>query len=206
MWHVFTMSSYIDNTIEIRVIYDFWTRQDTTRHLNEIFYKSEWHGYSTCITQNLLVLYNTIFSLPISGFDGLWEPATTVTMFSHDFLRCQSIHFNESRTPPDLSLESGHGITSLPFWLGYAYSINCACLYIPGSLHNGRSPAYLVDMMTATADLPGRERLRSANSFRYETPKLKLKFGERFFSYAGPIEGVELTSFQSPGTNEHWYF
>ena len=41
----------------------------------------------------------------------------------------------------------------------------------------GRSPAHLADMMTATADLPGRERLRSANSFRYETPKLKLKFG-----------------------------
>ena len=50
----------------------------------------------------------------------------------------------------------------------------------------GRSPAYLADMMTATADLPGRERLRSANSFRYEIPKLKLKFGERGFSYSGP--------------------
>ena len=36
--------------------------------------------------------------------------------------------------------------------------------------HIGRSPAYLADMMTAMADLPGRERLRSANSFRYETP------------------------------------
>ena len=51
----------------------------------------------------------------------------------------------------------------------------------------GRSPAYLADMMTATADLlPGRERLRSANSFRYETSELKLKFGERGFSFAGP--------------------
>ena len=51
----------------------------------------------------------------------------------------------------------------------------------------GRSPAYLVAyMMTATADLPGRERLRSANSFRYETPKLRLKFGERGFSFSGP--------------------
>ena len=48
-----------------------------------------------------------------------------------------------------------------------------------------RSPAYLADMMTATADLPGRERLRSANSFRYETPELMLKFGERGFSFAG---------------------
>ena len=50
----------------------------------------------------------------------------------------------------------------------------------------GRSPAYLADMMTATANPPGRERLRSANSFHYETPELKLKFGERGFSYAGP--------------------
>ena len=50
----------------------------------------------------------------------------------------------------------------------------------------GRSPAYLADMMTATADLPDRERLRSANGFRYETQILKLKFGERGFSYAGP--------------------
>ena len=56
----------------------------------------------------------------------------------------------------------------------------------------GRSPAYLADTMTATADLPGRERLLSANSFRYETSKLKLKFGERGFSYAGPK--AELTS------------
>ena len=58
----------------------------------------------------------------------------------------------------------------------------------------GRSPAYLADMTTATADLPGRERLRSANSFRYETPKLKLKFGERGFSYAGPKAWNSLPS------------
>ena len=51
----------------------------------------------------------------------------------------------------------------------------------------------LADMMTATA-LPGRERLRSANSFRYETPKLKLKFGERAFSYAGPNAWNSLPS------------
>ena len=58
----------------------------------------------------------------------------------------------------------------------------------------GRSPAYLTDMMTATADLPGRERLRSANSFRYEPPKLKLKFGERAFSYAEPKAWNSLPS------------
>ena len=58
----------------------------------------------------------------------------------------------------------------------------------------GRSSAYLADIMTATADLPGRVRLRSANSFQYETPQLKLKFGERGFSYAGPNAWNSLPS------------
>ena len=58
----------------------------------------------------------------------------------------------------------------------------------------GRSPAYLADMMTATADLPGRERLRSASGFGYEIPRLKLKFGERGFSYAGPKAWNSLPS------------
>ena len=51
----------------------------------------------------------------------------------------------------------------------------------------GRSLAHLADMMTATADLPGRERLCSANSFDTKPTKLKLKFGEQGFSYAGPM-------------------
>ena len=37
-------------------------------------------------------------------------------------------------------------------------------------VHIGCSPAYLADMMTATADLPGRERLRSAK-FPIRNPK-----------------------------------
>ena len=45
---------------------------------------------------------------------------------------------------------------------------------------------YLSDIVTATADLPSRGRLRSPNTFRYELPILKRKFGERGFSYAGP--------------------
>ena len=46
--------------------------------------------------------------------------------------------------------------------------------------------AYLSDIMTSVADLPGRGRLRSSSSFRYELPRLKLKFGERSFSFSGP--------------------
>ena len=58
----------------------------------------------------------------------------------------------------------------------------------------GRSPAYLSDMMTSVADLPGRERLRSSSSFRYELPRLKLKFSERSFSFSGPKAWNSLPS------------
>ena len=78
----------------------------------------------------------------------------------------------------------------LPIRLRIQYKL-CVPMH---QVHIGRSPAYLADMMTATTDLPGRERLRSTNSLRYETPKLKLKFGERAFSYAGPKAWNSLPS------------
>ena len=68
-------------------------------------------------------------------------------------------------------------------------------------VHIGRSSAYLADMETATADLPGREKLCSANNFRYETLKLKLKFGEQGFSYAGPEAWNSLPSSLEEFTN-----
>ena len=79
-------------------------------------------------------------------------------------------------------------------WLPIRLRIQYKLCVLMHQVRIGRSPAYLADMMTATADLPGRERLRSANSFRYETPKLKLKFGERAFSYAGPKAWNSLPS------------
>ena len=65
--------------------------------------------------------------------------------------------------------------------MDYCNSILAALL-----VHIGRAPAYLSGMVTATADLSSRGRLRSSNTFRYELPLLKRKFGERSFSYAGP--------------------
>ena len=65
----------------------------------------------------------------------------------------------------------------------------CVCMHM---VRIGRSPAYLAEMMTATADQPGRERLRFAKSFRNENPKLKFKLGERGFSYAGPRCGTHF--------------
>ena len=85
----------------------------------------------------------------------------------------------------------------LPIKLRVQYKL-CVLMHL---VRIGRSPAYLADMVTATADLPGRERLRSANSFRYEIPKLKLKFGERGFSYAGPKAWNSLPSSLQELTN-----
>mgnify|MGYP003411297209 FL=1 len=53
-------------------------------------------------------------------------------------------------------------------------------------IHTGRSPSYLSELVTSTASIPSRSRLRSASSQRYEVPPSRLKMGERRFSFAGP--------------------
>ena len=42
------------------------------------------------------------------------------------------------------------------------------------------------DLVTATANIQLRKRLRSADTNRYEPFTTRLKFGERCFSHAGP--------------------
>ena len=95
--------------------------------------------------------------------------------------------------PPDSSLAPEHESTSLlRFGVCTGSQLSFACLnyayliLLMHLVHIGRAPAYLSDMVTVTADLSGRGRLRSSNTFRYELPLLKRKFGERSFSYAGP--------------------
>jgi len=51
-------------------------------------------------------------------------------------------------------------------------------------IHIHKVPSYLADMVTPTASLSSRGRLRSASSSRYEQPRMRLKFGQRSFSYA----------------------
>jgi len=53
-------------------------------------------------------------------------------------------------------------------------------------VHIGSSPSYLSDLVTATANIQLRKRLRSADTNRYEPFTTRLKFGERCFSHAGP--------------------
>ena len=71
-------------------------------------------------------------------------------------------------------------------WLPVKFRLTFKLCVLMHLVHIGRAPTYLSDMVMATADLPSRGRLRSSNTFRYELPILKRKFGERGFSYAGP--------------------
>jgi len=45
----------------------------------------------------------------------------------------------------------------------------------------GNSPSHLSDLITTTANIPSRIRLRSARTHRYEPLTTRLKSGERFF-------------------------
>ena len=79
-------------------------------------------------------------------------------------------------------------------WLPIKFRIIYKLCVLMHLVRVGRSPAYLSDMMTSVADLPGRERLRSSSSFRYELPRLKQKFGERSFLFSGPKAWNSLPS------------
>jgi len=53
-------------------------------------------------------------------------------------------------------------------------------------IHNGKSPSYLADIVTATSHMESRSGLRSASSDRCEIPWSRLRLGERQFAVAGP--------------------
>jgi len=62
--------------------------------------------------------------------------------------------------------------TEPPFWINL--------------IHTSQAPSYLTDIVTQTASVTSRTRLRSGSSLRYEQPRTRLKFGQRAFSYAAP--------------------
>jgi len=53
-------------------------------------------------------------------------------------------------------------------------------------IHNSRAPSYLTNIVTQTATVSSRSRLQSGSSARYEQPRMRLKLGQRAFSYAAP--------------------
>ena len=59
-------------------------------------------------------------------------------------------------------------------------------LYLMHAVHTGRCPPYLANFVSLTSHRQTRSGLRSADSTIYTTPRLRTKFGERAFFYAGP--------------------
>ena len=48
------------------------------------------------------------------------------------------------------------------------------------------APVYIRGMVVSVADLPGRERLRSASSGTFDVPRVRTHYGSQAFSVAGP--------------------
>ena len=47
-------------------------------------------------------------------------------------------------------------------------------------------PAYLTELLVPVSELPGRSRLRSADSFMLDVPRIKSSVGGRAFTVSGP--------------------
>lgn len=71
-------------------------------------------------------------------------------------------------------------------WLPVRFRIQYKLCSMMQAIHSGRCPVYLTESVHTVASNAPRPGLRSANSSLYVTPRLRTKFGERAFSYAGP--------------------
>jgi hypothetical protein len=71
-------------------------------------------------------------------------------------------------------------------WLPVRYRVQYKLCTLMHKLYNGRSPAYLSDIVQVASLRPTRPGLRSSASSDYVIPRLRTKFGERAFSFAGP--------------------
>ena len=105
------------------------------------------------------------------------------------------IRYHDHVTP---ALQSLH-------WLPVSFRITYKLCVLMHLVHIGCSPAYLSELVTATSELPSRRSLRSANTQQYEVPLTKLKFGERSFSFAGPVAWNSLTPALHNLSNTHTF-
>jgi len=71
-------------------------------------------------------------------------------------------------------------------WLPIGCRIDFKLCTIMYGIHTGRCLAYLKDIVRTSSSAATRTGLRSASSSKYVTPRLRTKFGERYFSHAGP--------------------
>jgi len=71
-------------------------------------------------------------------------------------------------------------------WLPVHHRITYKLCLLMHKIHTKRAPAYLIERVTTTAELRFSAGLRSASTSKYQTPRTRIKFGQRGFSYAGP--------------------
>jgi len=55
------------------------------------------------------------------------------------------------------------------------------------TVHYGLAPSYIIELVSTVAAQTSRPGLRSAGTTNYVQPWTRTQFGERAFSYAGPV-------------------
>ena len=79
-------------------------------------------------------------------------------------------------------------------WLPIRHRIMHKLCVLMHLVHTGSSPSYLSRLVTTTANIPFRKRLKSSDTNRYKPLTTRLEFGERRFSHAGPKAWNELST------------
>ena len=79
-------------------------------------------------------------------------------------------------------------------WLPIRYRMIYKLCLTMHNAHVGRSLRYIIDTLSPIADKPNRGRLRLSASSKYELLALRLKIGERAFSYSEPAYWNSLPS------------
>jgi hypothetical protein len=94
-----------------------------------------------------------------------------------------------------LDLGPRDGVTSAMrqlHWLPVRYRVKYKLCVLMHAVVIHQSPAYITDVVTATADIAARASLRSATSLAYDVPRTRTEFGKRAFSVAGPKQWNKL--------------
>ena len=71
-------------------------------------------------------------------------------------------------------------------WLPMRYRISFKIATLMYSVYHRTCPEYLTELVTLCSVASRRSGLRSENTLNFCLPRLKTKFGERAFSFAGP--------------------
>ena len=77
-------------------------------------------------------------------------------------------------------------------WLPIRWRIHYKLCTLMHTVHTRCCPPYLADNVSLTSHRQTRSGLQSADSTNHTTPRLRTKFGERAFFYAGPATGNSL--------------